>query len=345
MSSDGVYSVQAATLDNTLGAVFLGVVVSSILFGVSSLQVYWYYHYYPNDSKLHKISVAVLWLLDTTHLVLIIFSPYHYGVTNFGHAERLQVVIWPIKLQTAINVVVLLMVHSLYAYRVWLLSGFHNGVIGYLVAAVVFAGFGIGVVLAYETYTVDMWPDASQISWAVECSFATSTSIDVLISIAMCYYLKKSKGKESQLNSRISTLMQYTLSCGIFTSVCSLACLITFILMPNTMVFLALTYLLTGLYMNSFMAMMNARQRYYRHDDSSIALSTPAITYGSRQQNSYPDPESVRAFLSHSPIKPNVLQPRDVKYDWVELPKHSVPPRILDVHGKVHPVHPYTNHW
>jgi hypothetical protein len=72
-----VYSTQAQTLDNTLGAVFLGVVVSCMcviapitphlscllthgrrLFGVSALQVYYYYHYHPNDSLLHKLSVS-----------------------------------------------------------------------------------------------------------------------------------------------------------------------------------------------------------------------------------------------------------------------------------------------
>jgi hypothetical protein len=61
-------------VDNTLGALFLGVAVSCMwvilnpeatmvltrarrLFGVSALQVYYYYHYYPNDSLLHKVSV------------------------------------------------------------------------------------------------------------------------------------------------------------------------------------------------------------------------------------------------------------------------------------------------
>jgi hypothetical protein len=68
------------TLDNTVGAVYLGVVGASMyvlslentfvlqlsvwmissLFGVSSLQTYWYYHQYPRDSLLHKISVSLL---------------------------------------------------------------------------------------------------------------------------------------------------------------------------------------------------------------------------------------------------------------------------------------------
>jgi len=31
------------------------------LFGITSLQAYWYYHSYPNDSTLHRFSVGALW--------------------------------------------------------------------------------------------------------------------------------------------------------------------------------------------------------------------------------------------------------------------------------------------
>ncbi|KAF7342301.1 hypothetical protein MVEN_01818500 [Mycena venus] len=313
-----VYSTQPQTLDNTLGAVFLGVAVSCILFGVSSLQAYHYYHYYVNDSRLHKIAVGLLWVLDATHLSLTIASSYHYAINGFGRVAVLDLIIWPIKLQIAINVVIILLVQSLYAYRVWLLGGYHHGVLGYIVAGVVLGGFGIGIVLSYETcdpfitvsfspandqipcrYTVNHWSETGRIAWAVEASFAASTTIDIIISVAMCYYLRKSKGKESRLNSRISTLMQYTVSCGIFTSACSVSCLFTFLLMPNNLVFLALSYLLTRLYVNSFMAMMNARERVRRHDDSTFMpsnhhISSAAFTFTNSQHSD--------------------------KYDWVDVP-------------------------
>jgi len=212
--------------------------------------------------------------------------------------------------------VIILVVQSLYAYRVWLLGGYHHGVLGYLVAGVVLGGFGIGAVLAYETYTVNNWSDTGDIAWAVESSFAASTTIDVIISVAMCYYLRKSKGPQSRLNSRISTLMQYTLSCGVFTSACSISCLFSFILMPNNLVFLALTYLLTRLYVNSFMAMMNARQRVPRHADSTFALSS-----ASRQPRTPADPESQRS---------------QDKHDWVDVP---VPVPTLPSSGKAYIAH------
>ncbi|KAJ7466213.1 hypothetical protein B0H11DRAFT_2239946 [Mycena galericulata] len=328
-----VPSTEIQALGNTLGAVFFGVVLSSILFGVSTLQVYYYFHYYPHDTLLHKSSAGLLWALDTTHISLAIYTAYYYGVLGFGNGDGLKTVIWSIKATTALNVVIILLVQSLYAYRVWLLGGYHHGVLGYLVAAVVLGGFGIGIVLAYETFTITSWSQVPDVAWAVESSFAASTAIDVVISVAMCHYLRKSKGIESYLNSRISTLMQYTLSCGIFTSACSLSCLFTFILLPNTLIFLALTYLLTRLYVNSFFTMMNARRRQRLPDELSglsvsvshhISSDAVALSYTSPSR-SHPDPESQRA-------------PRD-KYDWVDTPLAPPQRSLSDGRGRYPPPH------
>ncbi|KAJ7259992.1 hypothetical protein B0H12DRAFT_1231928 [Mycena haematopus] len=302
------FTTEAQTLDNTLGAVFLGVVVSCILFGVSALQVYHYYHYYPNDSSLHKVAVGVLWVLDATHLCLSIASTYHYGVVGFGQRESLNIIIWPIKLQIALNVVIILLSLCLSG----LVTGYHHGVLGYLVAGTVLGGFGIGIVLSYETYTLHHWSDTVRIAWAVESSFATSSTIDIIISVAMCYYLRKSMGQERLLNSRISTLMQYTLSCGVFTSACSVSCLFTFLLMPNNLVFLALSYLLTRLYANSFMAMMNARDRGRRPNDSTLVLSHHISSVAF--MNSASSPRSV------GDLESLPTHPRSDKYDWVDVP-------------------------
>ncbi|KAF8147697.1 hypothetical protein B0H34DRAFT_279842 [Crassisporium funariophilum] len=270
-------SLAEQTLDNTVGAAFLGVVGASILFGITSLQTYWYYHAYRNDSLLHKISVAVLWTLDAFHLALTIHAVYVYMVTGFGHLPGLLHIVWSIKLQVSVNVIIILMVHSLYAVRVWLLGGYHRGVLGYLVASVVAGGFVIGIVLAYIIYTVDTYIELEKISWVITAALGISTTIDFVIAAAMCYYLRKSKGGLTRLNSRISTIIQYTLSSGLFTSACSLSAMFSYILLPNTFVFLALEFLLTKLYVGSFLAMLNARERKgaqgTSYEDTSVGMS------------------------------------------------------------------------
>ncbi|KAK6983844.1 hypothetical protein R3P38DRAFT_3112886 [Favolaschia claudopus] len=377
------FITEPRTLDNTLGALFLGVVVSCILFGVSSLQVVHYYHSYANDSLLHKVAVGSLWVLDSTHLCLSIASSYHYGISNFGRADAMDVIIWSVLI--AVNVMIVVLVHSLYAYRVWLLSGYHHGFLGYVVAAIVLGGF----VLAYETCTLQTFSETPQIAWAVEASYATSTIIDVIISVAMCWYLAKSKrcvrrsgishigcgnfnaaggsfradheeeGKQSLLlNSRISALMGYTLSCGIFTSAISVSCLFTFLLMPNNLVFLALSYLVTRLYVTSFMSMMNARTRRTRYRRSSSSSSnklnsnsnsnlTHTFTRTSRRSryissvafNSSPsalrDGES-GSMVGFSPDSTSPSTPTTDKYDpsWADLPSPvNVPAAAVHPHS------------
>ncbi|KAJ3841423.1 hypothetical protein F5878DRAFT_14400 [Lentinula raphanica] len=272
--------LQSRTIDNTLGAVFIGIIGATFLFGITTLQVYLYYHHYQGDSRLHKLAVAVLWILDTVHLVLIVHAVYHYTIKGFGDLNNLNFIVWSVKVQVTINVVIILFVQSLYAYRVWILGGYHHGVLGYI-AGVVAGGFGIGAALAYKIYTIQMFEELHTISWSIDLSLATSTAIDFTISSTMCYYLHKSRCSESwQLNSRISTVMQYSLSSGLFTSACSLSTLFTYTLMPDNLIYLSLQFLSTKFYVASFLAMLNARQHRAGNSGSSTSDSPkPAIEF------------------------------------------------------------------
>jgi hypothetical protein len=81
-------------------------------------------------------------VLDALHLALCLHAVYTYIVTGFGNYFNLVHVVWSIKVQLSVNVVIVVMVQSLYAHRVWLLSGYHHGFLGYLVVVVVTAGAG-----------------------------------------------------------------------------------------------------------------------------------------------------------------------------------------------------------
>ncbi|RDB17544.1 hypothetical protein Hypma_001182 [Hypsizygus marmoreus] len=302
-------SLHAPTIDNTVGAAYLGVVGSAFLYGVTTLQMYWYYHQFDRDPWLHKYSVAILWVLDTFHLAITVHAVYVYTITGFGNVEGLQHILWSIKLQVSINVVVVLMVQSLYAYRVWILGGYHGGVLGYLVAAVVAAGFAIGIIIAYQIYTVDKYKELDAVGWAINASLATSTAIDFVIAGAMCFYLRKSKGSETRLNSRISRMMQYTLSSGLFTSACSLSAMFSYILLPETFIFLAVEFLLTKLYVGSFFAMLNARERPREpktsDEENSVGMSQLRLQFRApSDHSSLPSPAQPTPYSAPGKVYP-----------------------------------------
>ncbi|KAH9040334.1 hypothetical protein EDB83DRAFT_2318382 [Lactarius deliciosus] len=61
---------------------------SSSLYGVTWLQVYYYYNdHCSRDRWPLKFFVAFLMLVDTINLVFIIYEPYLVAITNFGDYE------------------------------------------------------------------------------------------------------------------------------------------------------------------------------------------------------------------------------------------------------------------
>jgi hypothetical protein len=265
----------AATLANTIGAAFLGTVFAAMLYGITNLQVYLYFQNYRNDWRVQKYSVALLWVLDTLHLSLTIAAVYHYLIDSFGSQTAIQLVVWTFKLQIAVNVIIIIVIQTLYAVRVWKLGRHYQRIWPVLVAVIVASGYAIGIVLAVKTYNIRTFAEMSRMSWVIYASFSWSTAIDIVIAIAMCFYLMRSKSGFSGTNNKIIAIIRMTLISGFLTSACSLTALITYGTMPDTLVFLGIEFLLTKLYINSFLAMLNARQSV-RDQDTSTGNSLTA---------------------------------------------------------------------
>ncbi|KAK0445931.1 hypothetical protein EV421DRAFT_1902285 [Armillaria borealis] len=289
-------AVVVPSLGTTIGAAYVGAMLSSLLFGITVLQVFIYYRDYPNDWQLYRYSVGILWVLDAFHLSLTMHAIYHYTVDSFGDYAALGNVVWSFKLQILVNVIIIVFVQrcrlfipsiipathfvlrSLYAVRLWKFGRHFHRFLPWTVIFVVACGFAVGVLLVYKTYTITTFTGLASMDWAIDAAFATSTGIDFFISFAMCYYLHKSRSitEFSSTNSRLLVLMWFVLMSGLATSACSTVALVTFIVLPNTLVFLGVEFLLTKLYVNSLLSMLNARKRLQgANTGSGTGLSEP----------------------------------------------------------------------
>ncbi|KAF8637537.1 hypothetical protein AX17_002763, partial [Amanita inopinata Kibby_2008] len=260
------------------------------LTGANLVQAYYYYHHYPRDTVINRLGVSVLSALDMFHLFLITHFVYHYVIKHFGDLLALGVIVWSIKLQVVVNcigalrlrqIILQLTLSSLYAHRVWMLGGYHNSPFGYFVGFFVVAGPPVGAIFVYKVYTIKMYSQLPKISWSIVLAFATSTLLDVVLGGAMFYYLRKSKGSEPQLNTRISRIILYTVGSGLLTAAASLSSLFTYVYLQRTFIFIGIEFLVTKLYLGSFLALLNSRQRSPSHDyvePRTIRLSNISIT-------------------------------------------------------------------
>ncbi|KAF7377850.1 hypothetical protein MSAN_00208500 [Mycena sanguinolenta] len=74
---------------NTLGALEIGVLVSYMLFGVTTTQTYIYYHRFPDDPLKLKALVAFVLVCESGHAICMGNVLYTYTIIDYGHAERL----------------------------------------------------------------------------------------------------------------------------------------------------------------------------------------------------------------------------------------------------------------
>ncbi|KAF9059762.1 hypothetical protein BDP27DRAFT_1238142 [Rhodocollybia butyracea] len=82
-------------LDSLLGAAFIGIILSTVIYGVTCLQVYQYFtHHSYKDTTLLKIFVSLFVTIDTFHVALLVTFYYEYTVTNFGDYIFLSKINW-----------------------------------------------------------------------------------------------------------------------------------------------------------------------------------------------------------------------------------------------------------
>jgi hypothetical protein len=147
-------------------------------------------------------------------------------------------------------------------------------------------------------------------AWITYAAFGSAVVVDSTLAVAVIYYLRRSRGEFESTNSRISKLVFWTLGTGAITSVCSLAALISYALFPHKLYFLAIEFLLTKLYMNSLLAMLNARRSIREGTDISINLTrsnnsnapTSSSSLRPKSLSVLPSPVSMKSEYPMQPI-------------------------------------------
>jgi len=247
------------TLGNTIGASLLGVIAASILFGITVVQVYIYYHNYPKDWKFQKIAVAFLLGLDVLHVAFAILAIYQYLIDEFGDLKAVQYLTWSFKVQVVFNVMIVLVIQALYAWRVWMLGRNFSKIWPCFIILLVTGGWGLGIVLTVKILETNTFEQVHKLETVLQASFIVATIIDFSIAIAICYGLQSSRTSFRGTNNMILRIMRYVLVCGFLTSTCSLTALITYATMPLNLIFLGIDFLLPHIYLNSYLALLNAR--------------------------------------------------------------------------------------
>ncbi|KAL5520987.1 hypothetical protein ACEPAG_8909 [Sanghuangporus baumii] len=235
----GVTATDHIKFDDSLGAVLIGLIFASILFGIANVQSLIYYQNSTNDPKYMKWTVMFLWLLDAFHLALISHATYRYLVTDFGSFIAITRADWSLSLQIIITVLSDFTISLFYVYRVWIMSNRSRLL--------------------------------SSAAWLIYINISFCVASDLWCALCLCYYLAKDR-TGFRTSKTLKTLTLYIISTGLLTSICSICCLVLITTMPHSYSYIAVYFCLSKLYFNGFLGMLNARN-YLREGISQVGSS------------------------------------------------------------------------
>lgn len=263
-------------LRSTLGAVLVGSGFASILTGVVTTQTAYYFQSFPKDKAPMKLMVAVVWLLDLFHTIMIFTSNWSWLIEHFDDHNVADWIPSTLGITVVLTALITIIVHGFFAYRIYRLSKGNWFVVGpILVLALSRLGFAsttCAKMIIYKSFATFI----DKASWVFTMGLVASSTLDVVVTACLLWYLDHSRTGFEGMDQIVNTLCRYTIENGLLTSVGIVISLGFWLGMKTNLVFMAIHFVLAKLYANSLLATLNNR-RHMRERCGGSASEGPRI--------------------------------------------------------------------
>lgn len=219
-----------------------------------------------------KLVVLALMVLGIVITILISAGLYELLVLDIGHPTDLSAVPWTLRVGLfVLSPIIIAVVHCFYAFRLYRLT--KNIALLFLVM-----GLGLSPLpLGFTVAAVELGRATSLISSKQSEHMAISALVlmmvcDAIITTAMVHFLYTHRSGMKSTESMMSTLTNYTIASGFTTFVMTCLVLITYIALPQEQIYSAMSFLLSHLYVNSLLAMLNARRSLRRRNSLTTSV-------------------------------------------------------------------------
>ncbi|KAK7033661.1 hypothetical protein VNI00_012661 [Paramarasmius palmivorus] len=311
MSSDPNYS---AHIDKTMGSLWWGLQVATILWGVTTTQTWYYYENYKKDHIFLKLLVKFTFKSSSGIHVDVAVLRYRSGrfFLLIRHTKPLFCMG-----DVTINGLTGAIVQAFFVYRIWVFSK-GNVPVMLLLSAMVFTLLNYGVLQYFNLFS----PESGTLNihdsriWAA-CWNSLTAVTDVSITVAVCYYLGRSKTGFAASETMLNRITVLAVNTGAITSVWTILILITvrflggfsdfsfnlsamqYLSLPGYYVYFGMYLVIGRLYANSLLATLNARQKLR----STVESTQDAYNLGQFPQRSGPGNETTGAVQIHMNIE------------------------------------------
>ncbi|KAI0740994.1 hypothetical protein C8Q76DRAFT_791363 [Earliella scabrosa] len=282
----------ARELVRTIEGVFLGAIISSMIYGLTCLQTFSYFRsrHATTDTKWLRLMVLVLFVLDSAHQALVIHMVYNYVMLGLTTPIKVfTTLLWSGPVEIILNAILKTMFDVFLTLRLWQLNS--GNYIVAISALLCLADFGADLsfgIRCFGHFSFSQTEQDLKIHGVIE--LAITTAANIFISSCLCYRLYKMRTGLEKTNDLVSRLIALTISTGAFCALCNLVDLIlstqdvlygivmSFFLSKRKLYFLYLCgrYKLSmrnTVYANALLTTLNTRRYFQRLANGSTTVS------------------------------------------------------------------------
>ncbi|KIK64391.1 hypothetical protein GYMLUDRAFT_413229 [Collybiopsis luxurians FD-317 M1] len=265
-------------VDATLGVFEIGILVSTILFGIVTAQVYVYHRNFPDESLWIKYGVVdAMWLVELGHTICTFHMLYFYTISHYG--DPTSIGISPPSLGAAIILHGIIIIFG----RLYL-PIFSIILLFCQVLAITTLGSQLIIVATKSSAKFE-----AEWSWLIFTLLGVRAVADITITGTMVYYLRtRRKAAIKRTILLLDKLILWSLETGVVISVVGFSSMIlaSFIAKDKTLsksyLWLALIMVVPKVFSNTMMANINSRMDLRRAMPSSVEISTGALAIHNR---------------------------------------------------------------
>ncbi|EJD44061.1 hypothetical protein AURDEDRAFT_166781 [Auricularia subglabra TFB-10046 SS5] len=290
-----------AGVSDVLGPWYVGQQLAVMLLGASIVQSWVYLKNYHQDPLYLKVVVLALMILGIVITVLISAGLYELLVLDIGRPTDPSAVPWTLRVGLfVLSPIIIATVHCFYAFRLYRLR--KNLILLFLVMGLGLSPLPLGfIVAAVELGRASSLISSKQSEHMTISALVLMMACDAIITTAMVQFLYKHRSGIKSTENMMSTLTNYIIASGFTTFVATCLVLLMYVALPQEQIYSAMSFLLSHLYVNSLLALLNARRSLRRR--TSLTTSVAA---GDREQNAamppffmpWDSPQSVSVYPS-----------------------------------------------
>jgi len=246
------------------------VVIGGAMWGITSIQTISYYRNFITDPHYLRITVGVLWICNTAYLILQTSSLYdliRISASGSSYAVPLTMFI-----ATVIGTFVHNLVQVIYAiriYRIW--PAIYIPLICWAGSLYSFVATVIYCCFTMKKNVEEFILLKRKYDWLVYSWFSISAAVDIVITLTMCYLLRKNRDQIRKRTLRmLDKLVLWTIQTGTGTSLLALAVVVTYDAAPNPGICVGVSIVLINLCPLTLVALLNGRTLLKNADDEEF---------------------------------------------------------------------------